>query len=433
MNLTRAPAFHKMWELLRALAVVILSQFLDNVVVSRDSYDGNLLRIPLTKKSFLRTGDGVFNETTARLAHQVTLRKYRGAWKRHKKHHVPSQCNSSRKSKSKKSKHCFPRRQSERLTNQRNQMWTGLIEIGTPGQTFSVDFDTGSADFWVPAADCKNGPCNSKNTFNHLTSSTFSNSSDLFQISYGDGSNTSGYIYRDSVNLAGFTVRNQTFASVSMLSDSFRRDPMDGILGLAYPAISHLKSPSVIENAFAQGLIPSKTFSLQLANDGGELYLGGVNPAKFINELEAHPVIRQLYWEIGNGSVYLNDTNVGSNCQMIIDSGTTIIYGPKPEVEKMYSLVDGASKYEKIEGLWKFPCSNLPMTSFSWDGGRKWGIDPRRMSLGKVDANSTECIGAVASINLGLNNTWLMGDVFMSNVYSVFNPTENTVSFGEPS
>ncbi|WAR55385.1 hypothetical protein PtB15_6B126 [Puccinia triticina] len=410
---------------------ILLLIFSDSRAIKADVNDVHPLRIPLEKKLFVRGGDGVFNMTAAQLSHDHTLRKYQGSCEKYK-HARSFWSNRSSLSKSSKSNRQH-RRQIERLTNQGNQMWTGLVKIGTPSQTFSIDFDTGSGDFWVPSIDCKDHPCGSKNSYNASASSTSTKLSDSFKVNYGDGSSTSGNQYRDSVKLAGITIMNQTFAGVSKMSDSFQQDPTDGILGLAYPAISHLKSPSFIENAFHQGLIPSQTFSFKLANEGGELYLGGVNPSRFIGQLESHPVIRKAYWQIGNGSVDVNGINISKNAQMIIDSGTTIIYGPKLDVEKLYSSVSGAEKYEKRDGLWKFPCTSAPSVSFSWNGGSQWAIDPKRISLGKVEVNSAECIGAISSQAVGLNDSWLLGDTFMSNVYSVFDPVDGgTVAFAKP-
>ena len=59
--------------------------------------------------------------------------------------------------------------------------------------------------------------------------------------------------------------------------------------------------------------------------------------------------------------------------QTIIDSGTTIMYGPPSAVKKLYAKVSGSGVYDSSEGYYYYPCSSPPTLSFSW-GGKKWEI-----------------------------------------------------------
>ena len=94
------------------------------------------------------------------------------------------------------------KRQSESLTDESEEEWAGNISIGTPGETFLIDFDTGSADLWVPSSGCSSSTCSSKSKYDASSSSTSDEQSGTFSIEYGDGSTVSGPIYTDSGRLS---------------------------------------------------------------------------------------------------------------------------------------------------------------------------------------------------------------------------------------
>lgn len=49
-----------------------------------------------------------------------------------------------------------------------------------------------------------------------------------FAVTYGDGSSTSGPVYTETIQMAGYYADQQYFSPVNQLSDSFASDPEDG-------------------------------------------------------------------------------------------------------------------------------------------------------------------------------------------------------------
>ncbi|GAA6064375.1 hypothetical protein JCM10212_000484 [Sporobolomyces blumeae] len=164
-------------------------------------------------------------------------------------------------------------------------VWTGPITIG--GHSFIMDFDTGSSDLWVPGSGCTSSACSTKHKYNPSASSTSTAvPSKTLNVQYGDNSSSSGPVYQDTVAVAGLTATKQTFGAASTLSSSFASSPEDGLVGLTFQSISQLETSPLFMTLISQGKVAAPAFSIKLASSGSELYLGGMNSAKYVSGID---------------------------------------------------------------------------------------------------------------------------------------------------
>ncbi|KAL1716894.1 aspartic peptidase domain-containing protein, partial [Schizophyllum commune] len=397
--------------------------------------------VPIRRRAKLTTDDGIFDHDRAIQLTVLTQNKHRqnlvnlianvgesalrkgAAIKDVARIPLPVKRNLEQRAALKK-------RQAVELTDEEEVEWPGSISVGTPAQDFYVVFDTGSADLWVPSSECSSNTCSSKDKYDASASSTSAEADGEFQIQYGDGSNVSGPIRKDTVTVAGVAAENQFFSPVSELSDSFADDPIDGILGMAYPTISNLKQDPWFTNAQKQGAVASNSFGFYLAEQGSELFVGGTNDKLYTGDFEYHETDpSEGYWLTTGATLNVNGQAAAQDFETIIDSGTTIMYGPPEVVKQVYSSIEGSTTYDEANGMYTFPCDSAPTVAFNW-GGKDWEVTAENFNLGKTEQGSSDCVGALAGQDLGLgDNTWLIGDAFMKNVYTVFDFEQNAVGF----
>lgn len=86
------------------------------------------------------------------------------------------------------------------LTNYMDAQYYGTIEIGTPPQEFTVIFDTGSSNTWVPSKKCHSLACYLHNRYDSSESETFEKDSREFAIRYGSGA-VEGYISKVKITI----------------------------------------------------------------------------------------------------------------------------------------------------------------------------------------------------------------------------------------
>jgi hypothetical protein len=126
----------------------------------------------------------------------------------------------------------------QELRNFKNSQYVGTVGIGTPPQPFSVIFDTGSSNLWVPSVACNQPGCITHARFDSHLSSSYSTNGSLFGIRYGTGEVT-GRVAQESVTLGPLTVTGQLFGEVTdERGTPFAPGAFSGILGLAYPSLT---------------------------------------------------------------------------------------------------------------------------------------------------------------------------------------------------
>lgn len=295
------------------------------------------------------------------------------------------------------------------------------VEVGTPGQKFTVVPDTGSSNLWMYAKGCHALPCWYHSKFDNTKSSTYKKDGQAFDIVYGSGS-VNGTVGSDVVKIGDDITATMGFGEITKVKGvSFDVSQMDGILGLAYDTISvdHLKTFVDNDN------MTDKSFSMYLNLNPNDSYMmmPGWDTENY-NTIDTHKVVEEKYWALQLDSIAQGDKKIdASKYKGVIDSGTSILVGPKEIVDP---FIEGITVSPDCSGI-----DQLPELSFTLDG-TKYPLSPSDYVL-KVESPLTkksECILAVQSMAFPEGfNYFIIGDTFMRKYPTLFNPNDNTVSF----
>lgn len=323
----------------------------------------------------------------------------------------------------------------------------GSIAVGTPPISFNVILDTGSADLWLASAEATGSISESIPTFNPASSSSYESRNESWDIAYGSGA-AQGVLGEDIVQFAGFEVKNQTFGVVYNVSENLLSAPVSGVLGLAWQSISTANAkPLWLALAETAGTLDSPLMAFHLtrfSNDssvrsvelGGTFTLGSVNASLYTGEIDYQDIPSDTvgYWMLPMKSLTVQGTELDLTSDQrsaAIDTGTTLVGGPAEVIAALYANVPGSAPGTgQWQGYYTIPCDSDVSISLSFGTSNiSWPIASTDFHLMQL-ADKT-CIGAFFELHgsgTGLPS-WIIGDTFLKNVYSVFRAEPPSIGF----
>ncbi|KAF2441494.1 acid protease [Karstenula rhodostoma CBS 690.94] len=309
--------------------------------------------------------------------------------------------------------------------------YMAAVTIGSSEEEYHLLLDSAASNTWVMGQECKAEACGKHNTFGEGDSDTLKTTSKSFSITYGTGS-VSGTTAKDTIHIAGVSTP-LTFGLASNVSQEFNAYPMDGILGLGRGTASSLAdSPQLIDTLAAADLIPAKLYGIHLsrAADGihdGELNLGEVNTDRFDGDLNWLDTVPNDtgFWEVRISDAGAGGSLAGlSGKSAIIDTGTSYVFMPAPDAVALHKLIEGSSQSGESFSVpcatttdlqIKFGDATYAVSAKDWVGGTTGG------GLCRSNVFGRQTFG---------DDQWLLGDVFLKNVYAAFDLDNGKVGFG---
>jgi len=318
-----------------------------------------------------------------------------------------------------------------------NEDVTYTVALRVGNQTFDrVIVDTGSANTWVGA--------NTKYT----SSPTGHKSPQNVSVSYGSGY-FSGAEWTDNVGLGSLTV-NQ---SVGIASVSTGFHGVDGILGLGPVGLTNNTVtnteavPTFTNNLLKKNIISKEVVGVYFApgsdEANGELAFGGVNPLKYKGKLSYFPRVKEepygKYWGVATAGIKVNNHTLAGAGNAIVDTGTTLIYIPRPAfnafVNATGGVVDVNSGLVAYNSTLPRPTQNFTINIGS-GSGKSFSLTPNQWLIPGEDYGGLGLPtnkfyawindgGPVSSTGI----SFIIGQKFLENYYSVYDTTDDRIGF----
>jgi hypothetical protein len=258
----------------------------------------------------------------------------------------------------------------------------------------------------------------------------------------------------DHMHIGPFTVQDQDFGMIEVAGGStFSQLPLEGIVGLAFPAMSASKGGKLpfFDNVIKQGLLEHNEFSFYFSSNhlqgGNAIFWGGVDQRAYDGDIRMFPVSQPFYWAVDLYSFKIGDKKMDISAASLADRGRNRAqapkYAPVPDSTMPKMILDTGTTYFTASGtlyddirdrLPSGPCSttaNYPPIVYTLKdtAGQFYelSIPPTEYMVSNSGSNCR-----LAFMELYVNERFgpamLLGEVFMRSYFTVFDRGSGDVS-----
>ncbi|KAG5957752.1 hypothetical protein E4U58_005681 [Claviceps cyperi] len=277
-----------------------------------------------------------------------------------------------------------------------------MVQIGSPPQTIPMNLDTGSADLRLVG--------------------------EKWSIKYGDGSNASGILYLDTVQIGGTHVFKMGIESPYTVSNDIANDKfVSGILGLAKSGANTVR-PVPQDTYFErlQNQLAQPVFTANLRSHApGNYNFGFINRAEYAGNIQYTPVDKNhSLWKISASGYRIGSKQSQLKIDAIVDTGTSLTLLPQRVVDELYSQIRGSFRHPRL-GMMVFPCKSKLPDFFLSIGAYNGRLPGQYINYAPIDHDN--CYGGIQT-SAGLPFS-VLGDVFIKAQFVVFDYRRQAVGF----
>ncbi|KAF8374539.1 hypothetical protein PRIPAC_80968 [Pristionchus pacificus] len=284
-----------------------------------------------------------------------------------------------------------------------DDLYTAELSIGTPWQNFTVKVDTAQTDIWVIDIICKTPACRGYAESGYMTQFDMARAS------------------TDVMNLGGIVSEvNQGFGLAQEVIDIFEQLPIDGVLGLAWPAQGEVLVNLLLRNNLDK--LDASLFTIWLdrraepkeAKLGGLISYGALDnehcDSQVIGCRLRDPLLLSNVLTVPDDSL-LNRILLFQCKEVISDTGNAWVGAPASAVDGVAKAT--SAKYDSLNQMYTVPCKgNSPDMVFTI-GGKTFNV-PSSEYVIDVSLGNGKCALAIFEVApAGWGPDWKFGNVWI--------------------